>query len=276
MRTHFYPKCEPTRVHFDPIIWCMEIDPKLLKRSPFQLRSVRKTTRAYCQLRSSVKRQGILQPILIRDFEIVDGAHRHEVALDLRLPTVPCLRRELTDEEVLAAQVAANTQRIKTLDADLAKRLWKITKKMPIDQVAYNMGRSTSWVHKVCGLEKLTAESLELFDRGGITFRQAYLLSNIPRKYQGECLGLPEAELQHIVRELKASGRLPDRRIVSPMYRPLGSVLEEMERPNIAGRIIMNETDHSPIEIWKAALRWVTQMDGETLERREKRSRMDE
>lgn len=203
-------------------------------------------------------------------FEIVDGAHRHEAALDLRLPTVPCLIIDLTDQQVLEAQVAANDQRIKTLDADLAQRIWKISKKMPAEQLAYNIGRSVSWVKQVCGMEKLTPETLNLFDLGHITFRQAYLLSNIPREHQAECVGLPEAELQHILRELKTHGRLPERRVVCPIYRPLRKVLNELEQPNEAGRIILNETDQSPLEVWKAALRWVTQMDQKTFERREK------
>lgn len=216
-----------------------------------------------------------MQPILVRavgDFyEVVDGAHRYECARDLRLAEVPVLVRELTDDEVLAAQVSANTQRIETLDAELAKRIWKISKRMSIEQIAYNMGKSLSWVKMVCGMEKLTPESLILFDQGKVTFRQAYLLSQIPRKHQEECWPLNEPELQHIIRQLKATGRLVDAPSISPMYRSLRQTISEMEQPVEAGRIILNETDGSPVEVWKAALRWVCQMDQKTIERRSKK-----
>lgn len=247
------------------------MDPKLLRRSPFQLRPVRKQTVEYLQLRASIKQHGILQPILVRGTEIVDGAHRHECALDLNLPDVPTHQKDLTDAEVLQVQVIANEQRIKTLDADLVKRLWKITRDMDHRIVASKMGKSLSWIKNVCQMERLTPTSLQLFDRGKLTFRQAVLLSRIPRSYQEQCWGLDESQLQHVVRSLKVDGVMPSPQRVTPMYRPLRQVIDEFERPSDAGLIILNETDGSPVEVWKAALRWACQMDATTLARREKK-----
>ena len=250
------------------------MDAKLLHRSPFQLRPVRKQTVEYLQLRASIKQHGILQPVLVRiterGHEIIDGAHRHECALDLNLD-VPTHVVEMTDEQVLQVQVVANEQRIKTLDADLVKRLWKITRDMDHRIVASQMGKSLSWVKNVCQMERLTPTSLQLFDRGKLTFRQAVLLARIPRSYQEQCWGLDESQLQHVVRSLKVDGVMPSPQRVTPMYRPLRQVIDEFERPSDAGLIILNETDGSPVEIWKAALRWVCQMDAATLARREKK-----
>lgn len=52
------------------------------------------------------------------------------------------------------------------------------------------------------------------------------------------------------------------------MYRSLQQTLAELDQPNIAGRLILNETDGSPVQVWKAALRWVVQMDKESQNRR--------
>ena len=246
----------------------IQIDPKELRRSPFQLRAVKRYTRDYISLKASIKRGGILQPILIRGREIVDGAHRHQACLDLGLPLIPCYVRVMSDSEVLEAQVIANEQRIKTVDSDLAMRLWKITKTIPIEEVAYRMGKSTGWVRQVCNLEALTPQSLVLLDNGRLTFRCAYLLSRIPRVHQEDCWGLDEAELQHVIRELKATGVRPERPPVTAMYRSLKQVVEEEARPIVAGRIIINETDGSPVEVWKAALRWAMQLDKESQNKR--------
>ena len=62
----------------------MEIETVKIHRSPFQLRPVKKHTRAFCQLRNSISRQGILQPLLLRPpFEIVDGASPIEVEIEV-------------------------------------------------------------------------------------------------------------------------------------------------------------------------------------------------
>jgi len=226
-------------------------------------------------LRASIDKQGLLQPILIRvthrGYEVVDGAHRLECALDLRLDDIPVLERDMTDEEVLAAQVSANVQRVKTLDADLARRLWRITKDMDHRVVANRMGKSLSWVKMVCQLERLSTKSLRLFDLGKLTFRQAVLLARIPRPHQEQCWGLSVDELRHVVRQLKTSGRINTQQSVTPMYRPILKVIDELERPTEAGRIILNDTDGSPVAVWKAALQWVLQMDRDTFERRSKK-----
>lgn len=249
-----------------------------IRRSPFQLRPVRKNTVSYLSLRKSIERHGILQPILVRErngFECIDGAHRLECALDLRLDEVPVHIVDMTDEEVLQVQVIANEQRIKTLDADLVKRLWTISETMDHRKLAHSLGKSLSWLKSVCQLRSLTPYTMQLLDQGRISFRQAILLARIPRENQEQCWNMTEPQLQHVVRSLKVSGQMPTNVDVTPFYRPIRHVLEESETPVYAGRIILNETNGNPVEVWKAALRWTMQMDSETYRRRLKKSERD-
>ena len=247
----------------------MVMNPKEIRRSPFQLRPVKKHTVEYLGLKRSIARHGILQPILIRNGnEIIDGAHRHECALDLNMEDVPVHIIDMTDQEVLEAQVIANEQRVATLDAYLARRLWRICRNMDHREVASRIGKSVSWVKQVCQLERLTPATLALLDQGKLTFRQSVLLARIPRKHQEQCWSMDEPQLQYVVRKLKADGVMPTIVDVTPMYRPIRHVMDEQERPVEAGRIIMNETDQSPVEVWKAALRWAIQMDSDTYGRR--------
>jgi hypothetical protein len=110
-----------------------------------------------------------------------------------------------------------------------------------------------------------------MFDLGKITFRQAVLLARVPRANQEQCWGLDESQLQYVIRSLKADGVMPSPQRVTPMYRPLQQVINEYTKPSEAGLIILNETDCSPVEVWKAALRWACQMDTDTVARREKK-----
>lgn len=245
--------------------------------SPFQLRPVRQTTLEFIQLYHSIERGGLLQPILVRPskrydgFEVVDGAHRLTIYQLLKRETIECMVRDMSDEEVLSAQVAANTQRIKTLDSELARRLWRMAKDNDIRMIASVMGKSVSWVQKVCNMERLKPVILKLFDLGKITFRQACLLARIPRKHQEECIGLDEHQLKHVIRELRIGGSKPDPPTLSPIFRSLQAILEEENTPTEAGSIIMGETDGKPVSVWRAALRWVMQLDEPTKKRRRKK-----
>jgi ParB/RepB/Spo0J family partition protein len=247
-----------------------------IHRSPFQLRPVRTHTLEFVQLKDSIVRsKGLLQPILVRPssrhggYEIVDGAHRHEVYIQLRWFDIPAHVREMTDEEVLRAQVAANVQRIQTLDSDLVKRLVRMAKHTDIRIIASSLGKSVSWVEQVCRFENLKPQVLKLFESGELGFRKAVLLSRIPRKHQMECLGLDEWQLRSVINKLKTERIFETPRAPgSPIFRPLHAVMSEVEQPHEAGRIIASETDGSPIEIWKAALRWVVQLDKQSKKRR--------
>jgi ParB/RepB/Spo0J family partition protein len=242
-----------------------------LIRSPFQLRPVRKNTLEYVQLRDSIRKQGILQPLLITpNLHIVDGAHRHEAALDLKLLEVPTLVRDLTEEQILSAQVATNIHRIETLDSELASRLWTISKLLPVESVASSFGKSIPWVRKVCSLERLSLECRAAFDKRVVTFRQACLLAKLPRKHQRQCLGLDEAQLMFVVREYLSNSCIPkEMPQVSHSFKPISKVMAEEANPKEAGQIILNETDLSPVQVWRAALRWAMQMDVETKKRRQ-------
>lgn len=70
------------------------------------------------QLTASVKKHGILEPLLVRplagsshQYELVAGERRFRAAQALSLETVPVIIRELTDEEALALSLVENLAR---------------------------------------------------------------------------------------------------------------------------------------------------------------------
>ena len=88
---------------------------------PFKVRMDESMT----ELVDSVKGRGVLSPVLVRPmpdggYQMVSG-HRRKMAAELaELPTVPCIVRELTDDEAVIIMVDSNLQRDQVLPSEKA------------------------------------------------------------------------------------------------------------------------------------------------------------
>ena len=77
------------------------------------------------ELADSVKDRGVISPVLVRPmpdggYQMVSG-HRRKMAAELAgLPTVPCIVRELTDDEAVIIMVDSNLQREQVLPLEKA------------------------------------------------------------------------------------------------------------------------------------------------------------
>lgn len=77
------------------------------------------------QMVESVRERGVLSPVLVRpmpdgSYQMVSG-HRRKFASELaELPTVPCIVRELTDDEAIIIMVDSNLQRERILPSEKA------------------------------------------------------------------------------------------------------------------------------------------------------------
>src|SRR5947208_861495 len=87
---------------------------KVLKTSPTNPRR-RIDEQSIESLAESIRTQGILEPLIVRNgdekYEIVCGERRYRAARVASLTELPCLVRELTDEEVLDIQIHENLHR---------------------------------------------------------------------------------------------------------------------------------------------------------------------
>ena len=67
------------------------------------------------QLAESIRTQGVLEPLIVRikgkKYEIVCGERRYRAAKVASLTELPCLVRELSDEQVLDIQIHENLHR---------------------------------------------------------------------------------------------------------------------------------------------------------------------
>ena len=104
---------------------------------PFKVRMDESMT----ELADSVKERGVLHPVLVRPmpdggYQMIAG-HRRKMAVELAgLPTVPCIIRELTDDEAIIIMVDSNLQRERVLPSEKA-----FAYKMKLDAMNRQAGR---------------------------------------------------------------------------------------------------------------------------------------
>ena len=124
---------------------------------PFKVRMDESMT----EMVESVKERGVLSPVLVRPmpdggYQMVSG-HRRKMAAELaELPTVPCIVRELTDDEAIIIMVDSNLQREQVLPSEKA-----FAYKMKLDAMRRQQGERTDLTSVPLG-QKLGKTSREL------------------------------------------------------------------------------------------------------------------
>ena len=104
------------------------------------------------ELASSIIKQGIIQPILVRqkaqskNYEIVAGERRWRAAQIAKLTEVPVFIRELSDEDVMAAALIENIQRedLNPIEEALALRNLRDVYGITQEDLASRIGKSRS------------------------------------------------------------------------------------------------------------------------------------
>ena len=164
------------------------------------------------ELADSVKQHGILVPSLVRpmpdgSYQMVSGHRRKRAAELAELPAVPCIVRELTDDEAIIIMVDSNLQREQVLPSEKAfaykmkldamRRQAGRPSKENSDPVGPNLigtrsnsllaeetGDSTSQIKRYVRLTNLVPELLEFVDEGRIKMRPAVELSYLDEDCQ--------------------------------------------------------------------------------------------
>lgn len=140
------------------------------------------------QMIESVKQHGILVPALVRPkpeggFQMISGHRRKHAAKLTELPNIPCIVRDLTDEEATIVMVDSNLQRETILPSERAfaykmrldamKRQGQRNdltsrplgeKLHSVDVLSNDTPDSARQIHRFIRLTNLTPELLELVD----------------------------------------------------------------------------------------------------------------
>ena len=167
---------------------------------------------AMMEMMESVQLHGVLLPGLVRqlaagNYQMVSG-HRRKLASRLAgLDTLPCIVRDLTDDEAIIVMVDSNLQREKVLPSEKAfayrmkleamrRQAGRPSKgnlspvgmnycgKQSLDIMSEESGESRNQIHRYIRLTYLLPEILAMVDDSKIAFRPAVELSYLAEKEQ--------------------------------------------------------------------------------------------
>ena len=159
------------------------------KRQPFKIRKDKVS-----QLMASIKDIGITTPLIVRkieegNYQILSGHHRYEAAKKLNMATVPCIVRDVSDEEADKYVAECNIQRIKWYPseygevfaryADMRKDL-----DMTIQEIADKFGISRPLYYIYINVSKCIPEIQEKMDKDLIHIRCADILCSLSEDQQ--------------------------------------------------------------------------------------------
>lgn len=259
------------------------------------LRIVNKRTIEYRELVESMRRDGLLQPILVRPFkkgdfeyEVVEGGHRYNGAKELHWKEIACLVRDLTDLEASVIQLKAQAIRPEMIKSDFSARLQELVESgATLSDLADRIGKSRVWIKDMIGLTKLTSEAKVMVDRGEIPISSAKMLSRLPRGLQESLLQhavvLPSAEFNDLARahlknyrQVIKTGRIDNNLLRAakpqPYLRSMREIREEASGWKQAGIHLVLQDAKTPLDGWKACLIWLLHLDAQSLKDHEEKS----
>ena len=233
---------------------------------PFKVRMDESMT----EIVESVKERGVLSPVLVRPkpdggYEMVSG-HRRKMAAELaELPTVPCIIRELTDDEAVIIMVDSNLQREQVLPSEKAfaykmkldamKRQGQrvdltstpvVSKLRSNEMVGVQSGESREQVRRFIRLTNLIPELLDMVDNSVLkekdklqmALRPAVELSYLTESEQRdllETMTVEECTPSHVqaikMRDFSEKGKLNEDVILSIMQEEKPNQVEQFKIP---------------------------------------------
>jgi ParB family chromosome partitioning protein len=227
---------------------------------PFKVRM----DEAMAEMAESVKQYGVLVPAMVRPkpeggYEMIAG-HRRKLASELaQKPDMPCIVRELTDDEAIIIMVDSNLQREKVLPSEKAfaykmkleamKRQGqrtdltsdplgpKLSSRSNIE-LAETSPDSKTQIQRYIRLTNLIPPLLDMVDEGKIAMRPAVELSYLPENEQAVLHETMEMELctpshaQAIkMRKFSEEGKLNEDVILSIMQEEKPNQKEQVRIP---------------------------------------------
>ena len=228
---------------------------------PFKVRM----DEAMMEMAESVKQYGVLVPVMVRPkteggYEMVAG-HRRKLAAELaQQEEIPCLVRDLTDDEAIIIMVDSNLQREKILpsekafaykmklealnrqgqrtDLTCAPVEHKLDGKKSRDIVAEQAGESREQVRRYIRLTQLAPPLLDMVDEGKIAMRPAVELSYLPENEQTalhETMEMEDCTPSHAqaikIRKFSEEGKLNEDVILSIMQEEKPNQKEQVRIP---------------------------------------------
>jgi len=127
------------------------------------------------ELADSIQEHGVIQPLIVRSvdngYELVAGERRWRAARLAGLKAVPCLLRELTEEENALIAIIENMQREDLNPIEEAEGLNRMIDAFGLtqEQVSKSVGKSRPYITNSLRLLKLPIEIKDMLSQGTLT-----------------------------------------------------------------------------------------------------------
>lgn len=186
-------------------------------------------TESLQDLASSIRMQGIIQPLIVRpienhQYEIIAGERRFRAAQLIGLNEVPVIIRHIPDEAAIAIALIENIQRENLNPIEEASALQRLIEEfgMTHQQVAEAVGKSRASVTNLLRLLALQDEVKQMLERGHIEMGHARTLLTLPEATQRETAHLIVSrqlsvrETENLVRRLQSPSTNHSQKTLDP------------------------------------------------------------
>lgn len=212
------------------------------------------------EMAKSIKDEGIVQPLIVRprkdgNYEIISGHRRKMASKIANLKELPCIIRDMTDDEAVIRMVNSNMQREKILPSERAfaykmkleaekrqgqrtdltsvQNEQKLDNKTTRQKIAEELGESESTIQRYIRLTELIPDLLKLVDEERIAFTPAVDISYLSEDYQYVLLNIfeyseqtPNVSQARHLKMLSQEGKLTTEKIEEIMEKPKANQIE--------------------------------------------------
>ena len=225
-----------------PTVQQLKLAIECLQPGKYQPRGEIEETQLH-DLAHSIKQQGVLQPLLVRElesggYEIIAGERRWRASQIAGLTEVPVILKQVDDETAMAMALIENLQREDLNAMDQARAMHRLTTEFSLthQQVADLLSKSRTSVSNFLRLMSLSASVKKLLEHGDIDMGHARPLLVLNEAQQNQVAqlivskNLSVRETERLVERIK-SGHLTQRgtpQYIKPSHQNDLEALEQL------------------------------------------------
>lgn len=217
-------------------------------------------------LRASIAQAGVVEPLIVRPVDYDDGDRRYEVvagnrrlaaAMQAGLETVPCLVRDLDDQQRDEIMLIENLQRVDLAPSEEAVGYGRLAEAgWTIKQLAERIGRSQKHVKGRLKLLELPVDVRVMVDAGELTLEQA---GEVARLYEAD--ELDDSQIAETLEEVRSSPwpaeRVIERALAEAKFEvALAKAIERLDASNYDYEVIRDYGDRVRV-LSEQGYRWV-------------------
>lgn len=225
-------KAETTLIELNHIV---PFTDKVGKSQPFRISDDK-----VAQIKLSAADIGIVTPLIVRkvgaDYQIISGHHRYIAAQQLEMLTVPCVVREITDDDAVKYVAECNIQRSKLLPTEYAEiyaRYMGMRQDidMTVQEIADKFGISKKSLYRYIKILDLTDDLKKLIDEDKLHTDTAEIFCGFSTDEQDAVYEFVQQTGKKVNRAMaKAMERITQEQEVTS-YEDFLPVLEQPKKP---------------------------------------------